>query len=105
MNLADMLSYADIQQLSKIALNYECDCNGHSKNELIQSILSALNRKEVFDKYIMGMSSEDMRFLNSLIFDQRESFSLEEMIARVQQTKFNKESNDNWNPRDVISKF
>ncbi|HEY0827038.1 MAG TPA: hypothetical protein VGE40_03000 [Bacilli bacterium] len=105
MNLAEMLSYADIQQLSKIAVNYECECNGHSKNELIQSILSAVNRREVFDKYIQGMSPEDLRFLNSLLFDQRESFSLEEMIARVQQTKFIKEDNESWNPREVIAKF
>jgi hypothetical protein len=105
MNLADMLSYADIHDLSRIAVTYNCECNGHSKNELIQSILSTVNRKEVFERQVVGLSIEDIRFLNSLIFDKRGSFSLEELIARVQQSRFNKEDNDGWNPREMITRF
>ncbi len=105
MNLADMLSYADIQQLSRIASNYECECSGHSKNELIQSILTALNRNEVFERHICSMSMEDLRFLNSLLFEQRDTFSLEELIARAQQTKFAKEEDGGRNPRDTIAVF
>jgi hypothetical protein len=88
MNLADMLSYADIGQLSRIAATYRCECNGNSKNDLIQSILSAINRREVFDAQIGSMRLEDLRFINSLLFDPRDAFSLEELIARVQQSKF-----------------
>ncbi|ANE47955.1 hypothetical protein SY83_18495 [Paenibacillus swuensis] len=105
MNLADMLSYADIQDLSRIANYYECDCNGNSKNELIQSILSRVCRKEVFQQHMDNLTTEDLRFLNSLLFDQRNSFSLEELVARVQQTRFSKEERDRWNPRDMITKF
>jgi len=105
MNLADMLSYADIQDLSRIARTYNCDCNGHSKNELIQSILSTVNRREVFERQVVDLSIEDIRFLDSLIFDQRGSFSLEELIARVQRSRFVKEEDDGWNPRDMISRF
>jgi hypothetical protein len=105
MNLADMLTYADIHQLSTIASNYECECNGHSKNELIQSILSTINRREVFEKSVHGLSIEDIRFLNSLLFDQRDLFSLEELVARVQQAKFVKEEKEQSNPREIISKF
>ncbi|MFD2612036.1 hypothetical protein [Paenibacillus gansuensis] len=105
MNLADMLSYADIHDLSRIATNYECECSAHSKNELIQSILSRISRKEVFQQHVDSLTAEDLRFLNSLLFDQRDSFSLEELVARVQQTKFNKEEKAEWNPRDMISKF
>lgn len=105
MNLADMLSYADIHQLSTIADTYECECNGHSKNELIQAILTRVNRKEVFEQQVGKLSLEDLRFMNSLLFDQRDLFSLEELVARVQLTKFEKKENDNWNPREVISKF
>ncbi|GGD69081.1 hypothetical protein [Paenibacillus nasutitermitis] len=90
MNLADMLSYADIGQLSRIATTYQCECSGNSKNELIQSILSTVNRREVFETQIGSMKMEDLRFINSLLFDPRDSFSLEELIARVQQSKFNK---------------
>jgi hypothetical protein len=105
MNLADMLSYTDIQELSRIASTYECECNGHSKNDLIQSILSTVNRREVFEQHIHSLKQEDIRFLNSLLFDSRNSFSLEELIARVQQTKFEKSEMENWNPREMISKF
>jgi hypothetical protein len=105
MNLADMLSYTDIHELSRIANTYDCVCNGHSKNELIQSILSTVNRKEVFEGQIRGLSLEDIRFLNSLLFDQRNSFSLEELVARVQLTRFQKNENDAWNPREMITKF
>ncbi|MDQ1909398.1 hypothetical protein RAC89_02640 [Paenibacillus sp. GD4] len=106
MNLADMLSYADIHDLSRIARTYECECNGHSKNELIQSILSTVCRKDVFERQVDDLTMEDIRFLNSLIFDPRGAFSLEELIARVQQSRFVKdESGEPWNPRDMISRF
>ncbi|BBH20973.1 hypothetical protein Back11_23180 [Paenibacillus baekrokdamisoli] len=88
MNLADMLSYADIGQLSRIATTYHCECNGNSKNDLIQSILSTVNRRDVFEAQIGGMKLEDLRFINSLLFDARDAFSLEELVARVQQSKF-----------------
>lgn len=91
MNLSDMLSYADIGQLSKIANVYHCECNGNSKNELIQSILAQINRHEVFEELISGMNIEDLRFLNSLLFESRESYSLEDLIARVQQSRFEDE--------------
>ncbi len=105
MNLADMLSYADIHELGRIAHTYECECNGHSKNELIQSILSTALRREIFEKHIQGLALEDIRFLNSLLFDPRNAFSIEELIARVQQSRFQKEDSEEWNPRDMIIKF
>lgn len=88
MNLAEMLGYADIAQLTRIAGTYRCECNGHSKHELIQSILSAVNRKEQFDAQIDGLAIEELRFLHSLLFDARDAFSLEELIARVQASRF-----------------
>ncbi|NHW34204.1 hypothetical protein [Paenibacillus aceris] len=105
MNLADMLSYADIHELGRIAHTYECECNGHSKNELIQSILSTALRREIFEKHIQGLNIEDIRFLNSLLFDPRNAFSIEELIARVQQSRFQKEESGEWNPRDMVIKF
>ncbi|MGZ9584056.1 hypothetical protein [Paenibacillus marinisediminis] len=107
MNLADMLSYADIAQLTLIAKRYDCECNKHSKHELIQSILSVLGRKDVFERYVMDMSLEELRFLNSILFDQRTSFSLEDLVARVQQTRFDMEQQKESlpPPRDIIVKF
>ncbi|MCR8642267.1 hypothetical protein NV379_06300 [Paenibacillus sp. N1-5-1-14] len=105
MNLADMLTYADIQDLNRIASTYDCECNSHSKNDLIQSILSTVNRKDVFEQQIADLSLEEVRFLNSLLFDTKALFSLEELTARARQAKFEKEDSDNFNPRDLIVRF
>lgn len=83
MNLADMLSYADIAQLSSIAEVYQCECSSHSKNELIQSILSTVQRREVLERRVGEMSLGDLRFLNSLLFEKRASYSLEDLTARA----------------------
>ncbi|WP_438445623.1 hypothetical protein [Gorillibacterium sp. sgz5001074] len=105
MNLAEMLCYADIHELSRIARNYDCECSSHSKNDLIQSILSTVNRKDVFESLVTGLESEDIRFLNSLLFDRRETFSLEELVARASQTLENKNDKPEWNPRELITRF
>ncbi|WP_028544271.1 hypothetical protein [Paenibacillus taiwanensis] len=108
MNLADMLSYADIQQLARIARQYDCECNSHSKHELIQSILSAVGSRDIFEHQVDAMSLEELRFLNSLLFDERAAFSLEELISRVQQTRFDSQQVDHKetvSPRDTIVKF
>ncbi len=98
MNLSDMLGYADIQQLSRIADVYRCECNGHSKNDLIQSILSTVSRNDVFEAQINSMKLEDLRFLNSLLFEARNSFSLEDLLARVQQSRFGGEAEAQADP-------
>ena len=105
MNLADMLCYADIRQLSSIANAYDCQCDGHSKNELIQSILSRLNRREVFERHVSDLRLEEIRFLNSILFESRDQFSLEELVARAHQCRFAKEPDEAWNPRDMIVRF
>lgn len=92
MNLSEMLGYADIGQLSRIAVAYRCECSGNSKNELIQSILSTIGRSDVFEEQVREMKLEDLRFLNSLLFDPREAYSLEDLIARVQQSRFGAET-------------
>ncbi|NBI30488.1 hypothetical protein [Chengkuizengella marina] len=105
MNLADMLSFADIQQLDRIAKYYECECSSHSKNDLIQSILTRINRKDVFEDNLKRLSVEDLRFINMVIFEKREAFSLEELLARVKNTRFTEEDNEKINPRDTITMF
>lgn len=88
MNLADMLCYADIHQLGKIASSYGCECDGHSKNELIQSILTAIGRKECIDNFVRNMSVEDIRFVATLLFENKPGYSLEELTARARQARF-----------------
>ncbi len=83
MNLADMLCYADIAELKKIADTYECSSTSHSKNELIQTILATVQRRDVIESRIQEISGNDMRFLNSLVFENRTAYSLEELKARA----------------------
>lgn len=114
MNLSEMLSYADIEWLGKIAHHYDCHCSSNSKNELIQAILSALHRTETFEKQLEGLSTADFLLMNRLLFDKRKYFSIEELAAMVKQA--NKQqpqaasavvetSSDTANPRETISKF
>lgn len=85
MNLADMLTYADIGQLSSIANHYQCDAKRNSKHELIQSILSKLGGREFFEEQIGSLPPSDLRFLNHLVFDARSGYSLEELTAAIRQ--------------------
>lgn len=104
MNLADMLCYADIQQLSSIANTYDCQCNGHSKNELIQSILAKVNRRDIFEREVGALSTQYIRFLNSILFDPRDLYSLEELVARAQQANFD-QTGGAPGPREMIVDF
>ena len=105
MNLAELLSYADIGELARIAKTYNCNCNTNSKNELIQSILVQVGRRDVFESHFSTMNIEDIRLLNSLLFDTRDSYSLEELTARVKQTQFDSKLPNQANPRDTITRF
>lgn len=105
MKLADMLTFADIGQLSRMAEHYQCECNLNSKHELIQNLLLVLGRKQYVEHHVAGMSVEDMRFLNALIFDSRRHFTLEELVAFAQQSRFTDAEKEKESPRDVITRF
>lgn len=83
LNLSEMLCYADIDQLTRIAQNYECAGGSHSKNELIQSILAAINRKDSLESRMNQMNGDELRFLNSLLFENRTAYSMEELKAQA----------------------
>ncbi|MGN7357350.1 hypothetical protein ACTHPF_08275 [Paenibacillus sp. SAF-054] len=108
MNLADMLTYADIGQLTTIAEHYECECKRNSKHELIQSILVMLNRREFIEQQVSGCSAKDLRFLNTLLFDNRNAYSLEELQAMIGQTAFDGEQLElkkSESPREAIARY
>lgn len=88
MQLAEMLGYADIAQLLRIAETYRLECDGHSKHELMQSILTAVGRRDQFEAMLERMSLEERRFLHSLLFDSRDAYSMEELLARIQGCRF-----------------
>lgn len=87
MRLAEMLSYSDIQSLTRIANHYGCDSSSNSKNTLIQAILNAVNKRETVERTLRELSPADLRFLNSFLFEPSGSFTLEDLIARVLQVQ------------------
>ncbi len=105
MNLADMLSYTDVKQLSAIAAHYDCPCDLHSKRDMIQAILNTLNHPDVFERMISELGLDDMRFIHALLFDQREAYSLEELSAKARQARFDHEEDQTWSPRQTIVRF
>lgn len=112
MNLADMLTFADIGQLTTIASHYHCECKHNSKHELIQSILVTLNRNDFIGQQIRCLSVDDLRFLNAILFESRSYFNVEELVAIIRQTSFTvaegnnlKEHSKAPSPREVIARF
>ncbi|MEK5061270.1 hypothetical protein BK126_11920 [Paenibacillus sp. FSL H7-0326] len=85
MNLADLLTYADIGQLNRIADHYECSSKTNSKHELIQSILITLGSKSFVEEQVEKLPIGHLCFLNALLFDPRASFSMEELTALARQ--------------------
>ena len=106
-----MLCYADIHQLKRIADKYGCSYGGNSKHELIQSILTKVHRREVTDEVISRMRKQDLRFLSSFLFDSRDAFSPEELMARALHSNFDDQKaeeevgDEPWSPRRLISEY
>ncbi|MBP1933425.1 hypothetical protein [Ammoniphilus resinae] len=83
MRLAEMLSYADIEQLHQLANTYSCSCNVNSKNELIQSLLSSIKKESMIVSQLEELKPEEFHFLMHLVFDARTTFSLEDLRAKA----------------------
>lgn len=105
MNLADMLTYADIGQLTAIAGRYRCECKQNSKHDLIQSILIMLGSRSFMESHIRECAPEDLRFLNTLLFDERSYFSLEDLLAVARQASFDAPEGKTGGFREMVSRF
>lgn len=83
LNVADLLSYADIHQLNRMAQRLECVCDTHSKQQLIQSILIRMKQKGIYGTELNELAKEELLFLMLLAFDRRDWLSLEELTAKA----------------------
>ncbi|MCP3743221.1 MULTISPECIES: hypothetical protein [Paenibacillus] len=104
MNLADMLTFADIVHLNRIAVYYDCDCKPNSKHELIQGILTKLGSSSFFETQVKELRLSEVRFLNALLFDDRPYFSMEELVAIAKQSVEEDES-PGERPRDIVTRL
>ena len=82
-NLAEILVYTDIRQLHQIANHYGCECNPHSKNDLITTLLSNLRHRSTIQAEVERLSSTEIHFLMQLLLDKRSLFSLEDLLAKA----------------------
>ncbi len=82
MKFADLLTYADIDHLKRMALHYGCGEEDHSKNGLISKILFHLGGQSQLKGELEALSPEESRFLQQLCFDSRSVFSMEELLAK-----------------------
>ncbi|GIO06861.1 hypothetical protein J31TS6_28890 [Brevibacillus reuszeri] len=83
MNLAEILVYTDIRQLHQIANHYGCECNPHSKNDLITSLLSSLRHRLTITKEVEQLTNEETHFMLLLFLDKRTIMSLEDLLAKA----------------------
>lgn len=105
MNLADMLTYADIGQLTAIAGRYQCECKRNSKHDLIQSILIMLGSRGFMESHIEECAPADLRFMNTLLFDERSYFSLEDLMAIARQASFDTPEGKGGGYREMVTRF
>lgn len=99
MNLPDLLTYADINQLQDMAVHYELP-RTHSKHELIRSLLTNMQRPAWWNGQTEAMSSEERRFWQLVFLDSRETFNLEELLGKGRQALDGKQGN----PRTLVAK-
>ncbi|SFS94647.1 hypothetical protein [Marininema halotolerans] len=82
MNLADRLTYADIDLLQRMAKHYGCGHDVHSKKDLITSLLHHLAGKSRLSEEFACLTDIERRFLQQLCFDSREWFNHEELLSK-----------------------
>ena len=100
-----MLTFADIDQLNRIATYYCCECAPNSKRELIQSILNTIGSSSLFEEQVKSLALCDLRFINTLLFDARRYFNLEELVAIARQCMDKKHKESTVTSRDMIVHF
>lgn len=105
MNLADMLSFADMSQLTAIAGRYRCECKPNSKQDLIQTLLYTLGSREFMEAQIRECSLEDLRFLNALLFDERSYLTLEDLLAAARAASFEGPGGPAGSYRETVTRF
>lgn len=83
MNIADWLTYTDIEQLKQMNRYYGCENqNSCSKYDLIRSLLQRMNKTSQLEEQIALLNKEEFRFLQLIMLDQSLQYSMEELLAK-----------------------
>ncbi|CCQ93626.1 conserved hypothetical protein [[Clostridium] ultunense Esp] len=83
MRLPDILVYADIHHLSRIAQEYDLQVNLHSKNDLVQSLLQQIFNPHEMKERLERLTPAERSFLLLLLAEERKGYTLEELTHRA----------------------
>ena len=97
-----MLLYADIQHVAKIADQYDCQCNRHSKQEMIQSLLYKILQKKTITSLIEQIDDTEYSFVMLLYLDQKDQYTMEDLLAKGKKVTQLHQSSEK--PRELILK-
>ncbi|MFV9510677.1 hypothetical protein [Tepidibacillus sp. LV47] len=100
MNLAEMLLYADISHINKIADHYQCQCDRHSKQDMIQTLIYKILQKQTMLNILKQADDTEQTFMMLLYLDQRNQFTMEDLLAKGKKAIQLHESSHK--PRDLI---
>lgn len=96
MNLSETLNYTQITQLHRLAKNWNCECNIHSKNELIQSLFHHLTNKYQIHQKFLELSSGEKMFLFNLMFEKRREYTKDGIYAKARQACMKNNESDSY---------
>lgn len=82
MRMADWLTYTDIEQLRQLNRYYGCECDHHSKKDLICSLLRHVSKKSHLQKMTEELTPAGYRFLQLIMLDPSLSYTMEELLAK-----------------------
>jgi len=95
-----MLLFADIDHISNIANYYQCQCNRHSKQDMIQSLIYKILNKQTMNDHITLIDDIEKTFVMLLYLDQRNQYTMEDLIAKGKKAIQLHQSTKK--PRDLI---
>lgn len=84
MILSETLLQQDIGRLSEIADVYDCDCNTHSKLEMVQSIYYRLMSRPGYAHLFKSLERPVLHYLTFLTYQSKKKFSKEEIVYKGQ---------------------
>lgn len=100
MDLDEMLLYTDIKHLHHIVDHYQCQCNRHSKTDIIQSLIYNVFNRSALNQLIYHLDEMEFTFLQLLYLDSRHQFAIEDLIAKGMQSAELHQSA--INPKDLV---
>ncbi len=83
MNTVELLNDSNIENLRDLARFHNCQCNQHSKLELMKHIQAALRSRHRFVDQWKGLSGSHKRFLQHIVYDYRERFVVDDLLQRA----------------------